>query len=175
MAPLLANILGEYQRHKDLADRALAQLDDAAFFHRPGDLVNPIALIVKHLAGNLLSRWTDFLSTDGDKPTRDRDCEFVLSGEDTRANLMAAWERGWQALLATVQNLREGDLAKTVTIRREPHSVLQALLRGLTHAAYHIGQILYVARLANPQGAWLTIAPGQSGQHGSGRYLSPRS
>ena len=159
---LLDDVLLELRRHKELADKALAGLDDEAFFHGPAGHVNPIALIVKHLAGNLVSRWTDFLTTDGDKPNRDRDAEFVLTAVDTRGSLMAAWDRGWMAILDTVQGLTPADLTREITIRGEKHTVQQALLRGLDHAAYHVGQILYLARLFAPDSPWLTIAPGQS-------------
>ena len=169
-ASLLDDVLLELRRHKALADKALAGLGDEAFFRRPAKHVNPIALIVKHLAGNLVSRWTDFLTTDGDKRTRDRDSEFVLTAADTRANLMAAWDRGWQAILDTVQGLTPADLAREITIRGEKHTARQALLRGLNHAVYHIGQILYLARLFAPDNPWLTIAPGQSKQPQAG-YL----
>ncbi len=170
MNNLLADLTHEFRRHKALADRAMAQLDDEQFFHRPGEAVNPIALIVKHLAGNLASRWSDFLTTDGDKPSRDRDGEFRLTEQDTRANLLAAWERGWQTLFDTLAGLQASDLEKTVTIRGEAHTVVQALLRGATHAAYHTGQILYVVRLLRPDVVWLTIAPGQSRSHQRGTY-----
>ncbi len=124
------------------------------------------------LAGNLVSRWADFLTTDGEKPSRDRDGEFLLADQDTRANLMAAWELGWQALLDTVQSSRDTDLDQLVTIRGEPQTVRQALLRGLTHVAYHTGQILYLVRLLRPDSTWLTIAPGQSrGQAGAYRKM----
>ena len=152
----------EFRRHKGLAERAMAQLDDAEFFRRPGDLVNHVALIVKHLAGNLASRWSDFLTTDGEKPTRDRDGEFVLGDVDTREALMAAWERGWGVLFDTLAGLTDADLSATVTIRGEAHSARQALLRGATHVAYHTGQILYLVRLLRPDGAWLTVPPGRS-------------
>ncbi len=170
MNNLLADLTHEFRRHKALADRAMAQLDDEQFFHRPGEAVNPIALIVKHLAGNLASRWSDFLTTDGDKPSRNRDGEFRLTEQDTRANLLAAWERGWQTLFDTLAGLQASDLEKTVTIRGEAHTVVQALLRGATHAAYHTGQILYVVRLLRPDVVWLTIAPGQSRSHQRGTY-----
>jgi uncharacterized damage-inducible protein DinB len=173
MPGLIADLLHEYRRHKELADRAMSQLDEAAFFRRPGEQVNPAALIVKHLAGNLVSRWTDFLTTDGEKPTRDRDREFLLTEGDTRASLLAAWERGWTALFATVNSLTPADLDKVVTIRGEPHTVWQALLRGLTHVAYHTGQILYLVRLLRPDSTWLTIAPGKSQGH-PGTYLRPK-
>jgi hypothetical protein len=170
MEHLLADLRYDFRRHKDLADRAMAQLDDAEFFRRPAPHVNPVALIVKHLAGNLASRWTDFLSTDGEKASRDRDGEFLLTERDTRAELLAAWERGWAALFDTLERLGEADLGKSVTIRGESHRVPQALLRGLSHAAYHVGQILYLARLWRPESPWLTVAPGQS-QKGGGNYL----
>lgn len=170
MDDLLADLTHEFRRHKDLADRAMAQLDDEQFFRRPGEAVNPVALIVKHLAGNLASRWSDFLTTDGNKPSRDRDREFLLTEQDTRANLLSAWERGWQTLYDTLAGLQMSDLEKTVTIRGEAHTVVQALLRGVTHAAYHTGQILYVARLLRPDAVWLTIAPGQSRSHQRGAY-----
>jgi len=111
------------------------------------------------------------LTSDGDKPARDRDSEFVLRAADTRANLMDAWDAAWQIVETTLASLSEADLARSVTIRGEPHTVLQALLRGVSHTAYHAGQVLYVARLEEPGAPWLTIAPGQSRQHGAGRYL----
>jgi len=162
MDDFLADLRHEFQRHKGLAERAMAQLDDQAFFHRPGEQVNPVALIVKHLAGNMASRWTDFLTTDGEKLTRDRDGEFLLTDEDTRENLMAAWERGWGLLFETLAGLTDTTLPATVTIRGEPHSARQALLRGMSHVAYHTGQVLYLVRLLRPDSTWLTIPPGQS-------------
>lgn len=165
MNDILPDMLYEFRRHKELADRAMARLSDEAFFRRPSEVVNSVALVVKHLAGNLRSRWTDFLTTDGEKPWRNRDEEFLISAADTRASLLAAWEEGWRAVLETVAALTPADLEKTITIRGERHTVTQALLRGVTHAAYHTGQILYLARLVEPDGEWLTIAPGKSGTH----------
>jgi uncharacterized damage-inducible protein DinB len=165
MDVLIADILHDFQRHKKLADTALAELPDEAFFRKPGEVVNPVALIVKHVGGNLLSRWTDFLTTDGEKPTRNRDSEFVLAPQDTRAAIMQRWETGWSALVGTVNSLHNADLDKTISIRGEAQTVRQALIRSLTHTAYHVGQILYLARLFNPTGAWQTIAPGQSSSH----------
>ena len=173
MTDILKNFEHEFGRHKELADRAMAELSDEAFFARPADHVNSVAIIVKHLAGNLRSRWTDFLTSDGEKSDRNRDGEFVLTDQDTRANLLAAWERGWLAVFGAVAGLTEGDLEKKITIRGEPHTVFQALLRGLNHAAYHTGQILYVVRLLRPDSQWLTIAPGQSRTHDR-RYLGTR-
>jgi hypothetical protein len=173
MDKLIADLTHEFRRHKDLADRAMAPLDEEQFFRRPGELVNPIALIVKHIAGNLTSRWTDFLTSDGEKPSRDRDGEFLLTEQDTRPNLLAAWERGWQTLFDTLAGLQSADLGKSVMIRHEPHSVVQALLRGMTHVAYHTGQILYLSRLLSPNSAWLTIPPGLSRKHTQGAYRKP--
>jgi len=171
MSSLIGDITFEFRRHKELCDRAISGLSDDAFFRRPADHVNPIALIVKHLAGNLASRWSDFLTTDGDKPSRDRDAEFMLAN-DTRASLLAAWERGWSILFDTLAGLSDADLDKTVKIRGEPHRVQQALLRGVDHATYHAGQILYLARLFNPDAPYLTVPPGQSRRVGGG-YLKP--
>ncbi|HEY2760002.1 MAG TPA: DUF1572 family protein [Pirellulales bacterium] len=168
MNHLLADIRHEFQRHQKLAEGALDQIDDESFFRRPSEVVNPIAIIVKHLNGNLLSRWTDFLSTDGDKPTRNRDGEFLIEPADTRQQLMARWQIAWATVFGTLDSLQETDLVKTVTIRGEPHTVQQALVRGLTHVAYHVGQIAYLARLWKPDGKWLTIAPGQSAAHQPG-------
>lgn len=163
MHDFLRDTLYEFRRHKELADKAIARLSEEAFFRRPGEVVNSVALVVKHLAGNLKSRWTDLLTTDGEKPWRNRDEEFLIAAADTRASLLAAWEDGWRAVLETVAALTPADLDKTITIRGERHTVTQALLRGVTHAAYHTGQILYIARLVAPEGEWLTIAPGKSG------------
>jgi hypothetical protein len=162
MDDLLADLRHEFRRHKEMAERAMSELDDHDFFHRPGELVNPVALIVKHLAGNMASRWTDFLTTDGEKPTRDRDGEFLLTDLDTREVLMAAWGRGWGHLFDTLSGLEEKDLSARVTIRGEAHTARQALLRGATHVAYHVGQILYLVRLLRPASAWQTIPPGMS-------------
>jgi uncharacterized damage-inducible protein DinB len=162
MDDLVHDLLFEFRRHKQMADRAMAALNDPQFFQRPGTVVNPVALIVKHLAGNLVSRWTEFLTTDGEKPSRDRDGEFLLAEEDTRASLLAAWEHGWAVLFAAVDGLHDTDLGRTVTIRGEGLTVRQALLRGMDHVAYHTGQIAYLSRWFQPDSLWLTIAPGQS-------------
>ncbi len=162
MDTILQDMRHEFERHKLMAERAMANLSHDDFFRRPGDVVNPVALIVKHMAGNLTSRWTDFLTTDGEKPTRDRDGEFLVTAEDTREFLMAAWANGWGALFETLDSLSEADLAATIRIRGEALSARQAILRAMTHAAYHTGQIVYLVRLFQPNGPWLTIAPGGS-------------
>lgn len=145
-------------------------LSDDEFFRRPNEQTNSVALIVKHLAGNLTSRWSDFLDSDGDKAWRVRDQEFVQSEADTREALMAAWDNSWMIVDGTLQELKDSDLNRTITIRGEPHTVLQALVRGATHVAYHTGQVVYLARLWRPDAPWLTIPPGKSGEHRPG-YL----
>src|SRR5437763_12279118 len=122
MSTLIADLTHEFRTQKGFADKAIAGLSAAAFFRRPGEAVNPIALIVKHLAGNLRSRWYDFLTADGEKPTRDRDAEFVLGADETQAGLLAHWERGWGTLFDTLAGLTDTDLSQAITIRGEPHT-----------------------------------------------------
>ena len=149
--------------YKRLADDAITQVDDAGFFALPGDGENSIALVVKHMAGNLRSRWTDFLTTDGEKPDRYRDAEFEMEGADTREALLSAWERGWATFLGTLGALTPEDLGRTVHIRGEPYGVTRAINRGVAHACYHVGQIVLLARhYAGPQWRTLSIPRGQS-------------
>ena len=163
----VADIVFTFQKHKGLAEKAMQQLDADSFFQKPGEHSNSVALIVKHLGGNLVSHWTDFLTTDGNKPWRDRDGEFVIGPDDTREHLLAGWEKGWAALFETLKSLEESDLTKTVAIRGEAHTVMQAIHRSLAHTAYHVGQITYLARLvATGEWKWITIPPGQSKQPG---------
>jgi hypothetical protein len=163
---LLEEIVFGFRKQKDWAERAFVQVRaDSDFFHKPGEFSNSIAAIIKHVAGNLASRWRDFLSTDGEKPDRDRDAEFVIGEQDTRASLIAAWDRGWSILFDTLADLGDGDFGNTVRIRGEEHTVHQALLRSLAHMAYHTGQIVYLCRLMQKDDwEWITIAPGQSQQ-----------
>jgi hypothetical protein len=173
MSLFIAAIEFEFRRHHSLADKGLAQLGEDLFFARPMPHVNSPAIIVKHLSASMRSRWTDFLGSDGDKTDRRRDSEFEV-GTEARAELLADWEQGWQALYATLKELSYEDLDRVVLIRDEPHTVLQALLRGLSHVTYHVGQLLYLVRLLNPNAAWLTIAPGKSHEIRPG-YLSAGS
>jgi hypothetical protein len=153
----------EFERLKKLGDRALDQVSPEAFFASPRSGDNSVAVILKHVGGNLLSRWTDFLTTDGEKPNRDRDNEFVILPEDTREVLISRWEKGWAALFGALKPLGNADLARVVTIRGEPHSVLQAINRQLTHYAYHVGQIVYLAKhFAGTEWRSLSIPVGRS-------------
>src|SRR5262245_26995625 len=122
-----------FRGYKRMADGALAQLNDQDFFYVPDPESNSVALVVKHIAGNLRSRWTDFLTTDGEKPDRDRDQEFLLTGADTRQGLMQRWEQSWETTFRSLKSLTPEDVARTVTIRGEPHTVLQAVNRSLAH------------------------------------------
>ena len=160
----LDELLRGLRGHKRLADDAIAQLSDEQFFAQIDPESLSVALIVKHIAGNLRSRFTDFLTSDGEKPDRNRDHEFLADGA-TRESLMQAWEKGWQQLLDTVTSLQPDDLARTVTIRAEPHSVLQAVSRAASHLAYHAGQIVYLAKhWRGAQWKSLSIPKGQSEQ-----------
>lgn len=153
-----------FQNYKNLADGALTQLtSDEEFFRVFGPRSHSIAVIVKHVAGNLKSRWSSFLTTDGEKPDRDRDGEFEILPQDSRSSLLQFWETGWKVLFTEFAALKSADLTKTVTVRGEPHSVILATQRSLAHTAYHVGQILYLCR-AFKEGEWkyLTVAPGAS-------------
>ena len=162
MTPIIESITGEYKRYKALAEAALAQLTDAELVVRaPGD-GNSIATICRHLGGNLRSRFTDFLTTDGEKPWRKRDEEFEPRAV-TMSELLAHWEAGWSVLFATLATLTDRDLSRTVTIRGQSLRVDEALHRSLAHASYHVGQIVYAARaLRGPAWRFLSIPPGQS-------------
>ena len=152
----------ELRRYKTLADGAMSQVDESAFNRATPGFNNSIAVLVWHISGNLKSRFTDFLTSDGEKPWRHRDEEFV-SRSVTRAELLAKWEEGWGALLTTLAVLGDEDLPRTITIRQEQMTVEQALYRVLGHVAYHVGQIVYLAKAASGD-AWtfLTIPPGKS-------------
>jgi Protein of unknown function (DUF1572) len=131
--------------YKKLGDRAIEQCSDQALFTCIDPESNSIAIIVKHMAGNMRSRWTDFLTTDGEKPDRNRDSEFEAPPK-TRASLLALWETGWKICLDALDALKEEDLTRTVTIRTEPHSVMQAINRQVGHYAHHVGQIVFLAK-----------------------------
>ena len=134
-----------FRQYKKLAEGAFAQLSDADIQARPNDDSNSIALIVHHLSGNMISRWTDFLTSDGEKSWRQRDAEFEDGYSDKRT-MMEAWEKGWDCLFAALNALTPDDLSKSVYIRGERHSVLEAITRQLAHYPHHIGQILFQAK-----------------------------
>lgn len=137
--------LASFRNYKQLGERAIEQVSDEEFFATIDEEANSIAIIVKHIAGNLRSRWTDFLTTDGEKPDRDRDTEFEMT-EDTRETLMGFWDNGWQKLFNSLEPLTPHDFSKTIAIRGEPHTVVEAINRQLTHYSMHIGQIVLLAK-----------------------------
>jgi Protein of unknown function (DUF1572) len=155
-----------FRGYKRLADTSLAQVDDKGFFFLPDPESNSIAIVVKHIAGNLRSRWTDFLATDGEKPDRNRDQEFILTPADTREDLMRRWDSSWETVFATLRSLKPEDVSGTVYIRSEPHTVLQAMLRSVTHVAHHIGQIVFLAKhLRGAEWNTLSIPKGKSAEY----------
>jgi len=155
----------QLRKLKTQAEKAIAQVDDSHFFSVLDPESNSIAIIMKHVAGNMRSRWTDFLTTDGEKPDRHRDTEFESDAGETRATIMARWEKGWSLFAGAVSSLRPGDLEKTVTIRGEPHTVIEAINRQMTHYAAHVGQIVLLAKhYAGPRWQTLSIPRGKSRQ-----------
>jgi len=161
----LEDAINEFHKYKALAERAMVQIDDEAFFALIDPEANSVAILVKHMAGNMRSRWRDFLTTDGEKEDRHRDQEFIIEAGDTRAALMQRWEENWRLLFDALTPLIAADLGRLITIRDEPHSVLVAINRQLTHYAYHIGQIVLLAKHARVAD-WetLSVARGQSEQ-----------
>jgi hypothetical protein len=152
--------------HKRLGEGALAQLKDEELFVTLDPEANSVAIIVKHLAGNMRSRFTDFLTTDGEKPDRHRDREFELKADTTRAEVMGWWEQGWTRVLSAVESLKPEDVTRTVTIRGEPHTVLQAINRQIAHYAYHVGQIVFLAKhLRSREWKWLSTPRGKSEEY----------
>jgi hypothetical protein len=150
MDPIASHYLDEARRqfrgHKRLGEGALAQLTDDQLFVALDPESNSVAVVIKHLAGNMRSRFTDFLTADGEKPDRHRDQEFELTASTTRAEVMQWWERGWACVFTALESLTTDDVMRTVYIRQEPHTVLQALNRQVAHYAYHVGQIVFLAK-----------------------------
>jgi hypothetical protein len=158
----LDNAVEEFRDLKGLADRAAAQVTDEEFFHTIDAESNSIALIMKHLAGNMRSRWTDFLTADGEKPDRRRDSEFIVEGEDRRA-VVERWEAGWRLVFDTLASLKGEDLMRVVTIRREPHTIVEAVNRQIAHYGQHTGQIVFLAKhIKSSDWKTLSIPRGQS-------------
>ena len=159
--------IGLFHYYKKLGERAMAQCPDDGLFTTLDAESNSIAIIVKHMAGNMRSRWMDFLTTDGEKPDRNRDTEFE-DAPKTRAALMEFWERGWKYVFDALEPLTEADLTRTITIRTEPHSVMQAINRQIAHYAHHVGQILFLAKhlTTKTTGKWesLSIPRGKSAE-----------
>jgi hypothetical protein len=159
----LDEVTRQFRGLKKTADRALAQTSASDFFTALDPESNSIALIVKHLAGNMRSRWTGFLTSDGEKPDRHRDSEFSIEPGDTREELQREWEEGWELTFSEIGALTPEEFRRTVAIRGQPHSVLKAINRQLVHYAYHVGQLVFLAKhLAGSRWETLSIARGKS-------------
>ena len=151
--------------YRRMIGATVEQLTDAELFARPAPNINSVAIILRHLGGNLRSRWTDFLTTDGEKPDRDRDSEF-LDWQGDRESLFAHFDRGWKTLVSALDGIDESNVNQTICIRGEGHSIPQALARSVTHLTYHVGQIAIIARMVHTgDWHWVTIAPGLSAEH----------
>jgi hypothetical protein len=156
------NVSGLFRQYKDLGDKAISQVRDGELSWKPDPESNSIAVIMQHVGGNLRSRWTDFQTTDGEKPWRERDAEFEDQSA-SRRQLVEQWEKGWQAVFAALASIDEGTLDKTIRIRGQSLTLIEALNRSVTHTAYHVGQIVLLAK-ALRSGDWktLSIAKGKS-------------
>ena len=172
-AHFLEDALKSFRDYKKLAEGALEQLDDAEFFRAIDDESNTIAVNMKHMAGNMLSRWTDFLTSDGEKANRERDMEFVMLPETTRADMLAYWERGWRCLFAAVEPLTADDLMRIVKIRGQDHTVVQAINRQIAHYAYHVGQIVYLAKHFKSSN-WQTLSVPKNRSAEFNKYLEEK-
>jgi len=170
---LVPALRAEFVRYKTLAEKAIAQLDDGQLSAAPPGGGNSIAVICWHISGNLRSRFTDFLTSDGEKPWRQRDEEFEARAV-TRAELLEKWEQGWSVLLATLASLADADLERRVTIRGESLSVTEALLRALAHVASHVGQIVYAAKAMKGE-EWTTLSIPKRAAAGRAPAVSPES
>ena len=151
--------------YRRMIDAITEQLTDDELFVRPADEINSVAIILRHLGGNLRSRWTDFLTTDGEKPDRNRDTEF-MDWQGDRQSLMEYFDEGWKRLEAACNSVNDQNIGEIIYIRGEPHSVAQALMRSITHVSYHAGQMAIIARMVHHgEWQWLTVAPGTSASH----------
>jgi hypothetical protein len=159
----LQEMLSTFRKLKTQAERALAQVRDDELFLQLDEESNSLAVIMKHIAGNMRSRWTDFLNTDGEKPDRHRDGEFEILENEDRDEIFRQWEAGWQVLFRELEALTAEDLGRTVTVRSEPHTVPQALFRQLSHYAQHVGQIVFLVKhLRSREWQTLSIPRGKS-------------
>lgn len=171
----LEDVVDQFRKLKDLGDRSLAQVRDEDLYATLDPESNSLAVLIQHMAGNLRSRWTDFLHSDGEKPDRDRDAEFVVTTTN-REELLARWGEGWRCLFQALAALSEEDLAMTVLIRAEPHSVIKAINRQLTHYGYHIGQIVFLAKhFASDHWKTLSVPRGGSAAFNATKMSRPTS
>lgn len=171
----LEEIRRQFRGHKRMGEAAMAQLEDKDFFTTIDPESNSVAVVVKHIAGNARSRFSDFLTTDGEKPDRFRDREFEISTTTSRGEIMRWWEEGWEQVFAAIDSLKPEDVMRTVTIRQEPHTVMQALNRSLAHYAQHIGQIVFLAKhLRSSNWKTLSIPRGKSEEYKVAQPKTPK-
>lgn len=170
MKSYLSSMVKQFQYYKSLGEKAMEQLDEEQLFRQYNEESNSIAVIVHHLSGNMLSRFTDFLTSDGEKPWRNRDVEFT-NPFGSKAELMQLWDKGWNCLFAALESLTEEDLERIVYIRNDGHTVVEALNRQLAHYPYHIGQMVYIAKMIKNQD-WqtLSIARNKSAAYNSRKF-----
>jgi hypothetical protein len=169
----LESVIKQFEYYKLLGEKTFAQLNDHDLLHCHNEESNSIATIVKHLSGNMLSRWTDFLTTDGEKDWRNRDGEFD-SDMSNRQEMMEVWNRGWEVFLKTLHSLREEDLEKIIYIRNQGHTVMEAINRQLAHYPYHIGQIVYIGKTLAGQWSSLSIPRGTSQSYNADKFSKPQ-
>jgi hypothetical protein len=168
----LGSVIKQFEYYKMLGERTLDQLPDEKLFWQYNEESNSIATIIKHLWGNMMSRWTDFLTSDGEKEWRNRDAEFE-NDISTRQELMNKWNEGWDVFLKTLHSLREEDLSKIIYIRNQGHTVMEAINRQLAHYPYHVGQMVFLGKMCAAQWSSLSIPKGSSSQYNAEKYAKP--
>ena len=152
----IESCIKQFEYYKQLGDKTIAQVPESSLFWHYNQESNSIATIVKHLWGNMLSRWTDFLTTDGEKPWRNREAEFD-NDINTKEEILAKWNEGWDCVFKTLRQLKTDDLSKTVYIRHEPHTVVEAINRQLAHYPYHIGQMVFIGKMVCDK-SWVSLS-----------------
>ncbi len=174
MQTILTNAIKQFEYYKTLGDKTIAQLTEAQLFVKPSSGSNSIAIIVQHMSGNMLSRWTDFLATDGEKEWRNRDAEFEDTITEKKA-LLDSWDKGWNCLFTTLHNLTEDDLMTIVYIRNMGQTAVDAIARQLCHYSYHIGQIVFIGKLLNDDFESLSIPKNNSSQYNAEKFAQEKS
>jgi hypothetical protein len=169
----LESVVKQFEYYKLLGEKTFNQIPADKLFWQFNDDSNSIATIVQHLSGNMMSRWTDFLTTDGEKDWRNRDAEFE-NGIASKQEMMQKWNEGWDVFLGTLKSLKEEDLEKIIYIRNQGHTVLEAINRQLAHYPYHIGQIVFIGKMCASQWDSLSIPKGNSGQYNAGKFSEPK-
>lgn len=170
----LDSVIKQFEYYKMLGDKSFDQVDEEKLFYQYNEDSNSMATIVKHLHGNMLSRWTDFLTTDGEKEFRNRDSEFE-NDTNTKAELLVLWNEGWNCFLTTLKALKVDDLSKIIYIRNQGHTVLEAINRQLAHYPYHIGQLVFLAKmLSHSNWVSLSIPKGNSQKYNNNKFSKPK-